>query len=146
MKMQKKQAGFTLIELIVVIVVLGILGAVALPRFVNFGTDARISVLDGVEGAAASAAAMAYGRAALDATVDLTEATAGPITIAGQATDLVFGYPDAADINALLSDNGGTTFDTATGTWEVRDDCTLTYVNAASANAVPTFTRVITGC
>ncbi|MBF7073016.1 prepilin-type N-terminal cleavage/methylation domain-containing protein [Glaciecola sp. MH2013] len=40
--------GFTLIELIIVIVILSLLALVALPRFLSFGSDARISSLNGI--------------------------------------------------------------------------------------------------
>jgi len=54
-----KQAGFTLIELVVVIVILGLLAAAALPRFINVTQDARIASLNGIAGGLRTAASLA---------------------------------------------------------------------------------------
>ncbi len=39
----KKQAGFTLIELVVIIIILGILAVIAAPQFINLQSDARVA-------------------------------------------------------------------------------------------------------
>lgn len=59
--MKRVQAGFTMIELIVVIVILGVLAAVALPKFIDVRSDAQASSLAGVVGAATTAMNLNYG-------------------------------------------------------------------------------------
>ena len=62
----KKQAGFTLIELVIVIIILGILAVTAAPKFLNLQDDAKKAAADGVKGAVASASQLVYSRAVLD--------------------------------------------------------------------------------
>jgi len=54
------QAGFTLIELVVVIVILGILAAIAVPQFVDLSGQARQSVAASACGALQSSAVLLF--------------------------------------------------------------------------------------
>ena len=58
-----QQKGFTLIELVVVIVILGILAATAAPKFIDLTSDAKTSVMQGVQGSVNSAINLAHAKA-----------------------------------------------------------------------------------
>lgn len=58
--MNKRESGFTLIELIMVIVILGILATTAIPKFFNLKSDAQTAALKGVAGALEAASSVNY--------------------------------------------------------------------------------------
>lgn len=63
-----KKSGFTLIELVMVIVILGILSAIAIPKFADLTTQAKVSAGKGGLGAIRSAVAIDYAKSATSGT------------------------------------------------------------------------------
>lgn len=153
----KRNAGFTLIELIIVIVILGILAVTAAPKFINLQNDARKSTVTAMAGAVKSAAAMTYSKAVL-AGQD-TAASGETITIDGNSVALVWGYPAASTTGlAYVLDAPSTdwTPNTATTgsyiltpvgmTSGASATCKVTYTPSVTSGSAPTVVATTDGC
>jgi MSHA pilin protein MshA len=109
--MKRHQAGFTMIELIVVIVILGVLAATALPKFIDVQSNAKDSSLKGVAGSFASAMSVNYG----GCLVNSHDPLAGKCVLVnscGDVKDLLQGgeLPDGYTVaDTAISTTNGTT-------------------------------------
>lgn len=149
--MKKEQAGFTLIELIVVISILGILSAIALPKFAALQTDARIAKMNSALGSIKAAAVMAHS---IQLTQNLAAGTS--VTMEGTTITMGNGYPLAslASIGAAsgISDSATPSViypeyhfvSAGAGVLTIASDaghpsCAITYTVPATLGASPTY-------
>lgn len=146
--MQRRTAGFTLIELVIVIVILGILAAAALPRFSDLSTDARVAALNGLAGSIRSAAIIAKA-------TQTAKGFASNASVSLEGTDvlMVDSYPTAGSISLALGDISGfsVTFSDAIGGgadsafFSIRDNCRVRYTEASGTTAA-TAAVISSGC
>lgn len=134
----KKQNGFTLIELIMVIVILGVLSAFALPRFADFGEQAREASLNALAGALRSAANIAHAQQLANGD------TAGTSVVLEGATILmVNGYPQsvatgitsAAQVAGDYTITHGAAAGGEDAVYELQTNCNVTYTSATATGA-----------
>lgn len=103
-KMNSRQSGFTLVELIVVIIILAILGAVALPKFIDVTTKAQISAVKGAGGGLGAGVALLHAQWVANGHTDPEDDIAGFGAV--DVDSDTNGWPTGTDDSNTIDDDG----------------------------------------
>ncbi|MBX9811201.1 MAG: prepilin-type N-terminal cleavage/methylation domain-containing protein [Burkholderiales bacterium] len=161
--MKSNEAGFTLTELVVTITIVGILAAVAVPRLVSLGADARGGVIKSTAGAMKQANDSIFAKASIANIVALSSGASPSINYpkgdgTGTTVPIALHYGFAKDATELAKALNLTP-DVAVGTDSTYPDgviqhtkaqdkakCEVGYTKAADSTTAPVYTVVVSDC
>ena len=144
----RKEKGFTLIELVMVIVILGILAAFALPRFADLGGEAERASVEGARGSVKSAMGIVRSTALAEGKGNTTTPAASAtdddrITLEGTDIELVNGYLSEASVEDAAQLGDFNVFDSTSPVVITVKDATdgspcFTFTDSTGENTPPT--------
>jgi len=155
----KIQKGFTLIELITIIVVISILAAIALPKFISLGQEARISSVNSLSGAVKSTANLWNGICLIKEAECKAASWPNSFNYQGKNVGIASLFPEAGDningnqidtlihadgFTVTLPDNLTTKFSLSSATDP--DNCYVSYKQAINATTPPVILTTTSGC
>ncbi|MFZ4874283.1 pilin [Janthinobacterium sp. Mn2066] len=128
------QAGFTLIELVVVIVILGILAATAIPKFIDVSGDARAAKMQAAGGSLKAGSALFHAQWLVAG----SPADTVTVPMEGVAVTGVAGYPAGSNAGIVAAAGGLSDYTVA-----VANGVVTVTPDAGHANCIVKYTQAV---